>query len=199
MDGVAHFDPGSVDVRLVRALTTRGATGGMRKLDVACAMFWPAPALSPLRIIMGRSYRRQESHARLRFLKMLRAGVYSFSLVRLYASGCELMATWQYSIVLYPRHSLEQSNPDPLLEEEVLLTLPNAKGVVPRSQTPPRVTYAQIERQPSMPPRHFAVDTGLVTLHIARAPAFFFTRNRTGLWYTVGLYISDDPADTPAT
>jgi hypothetical protein len=110
---------------------------------------------------MGRSCGRQESHTKLRFLKMLRTGIFFFSL-RFHASGYELMATWQYSIVLYPRHSPEQTKPNPLLEGEVLLALRNAQGVVPQSQAPPGVTPAQIERQPSMPPRHFAVDFGLV-------------------------------------
>ena len=40
---------------------------------------------------MGRNYRWQESHTRLRFLKMFRAGMYSSSL-RTSASGYELMA-----------------------------------------------------------------------------------------------------------
>jgi hypothetical protein len=56
-------------------------------------------------------------------------------------------------------HLPEQTKPDPLLEEEVLLALRNAQGVVPRSQAPPGVTPAQIELQPS---RLFPVDFGLV-------------------------------------
>jgi hypothetical protein len=59
-------------------------------------------------------------------------------------------------------HSPEQSRPEPLLEEEVLLTLRNAEGVVPRSQAPPGVTPAQIKHQPLMPPRSLPVDFGII-------------------------------------
>jgi hypothetical protein len=59
-------------------------------------------------------------------------------------------------------HLPEHTKPDPLLEEEVLLALRSAQGVVPRSQAPPGVTPAQIEQQPSMPPGLFPVDFGLV-------------------------------------
>ncbi len=69
---------------------------------------------------------------------------------------------WQYSIVLYPRHSPGQTKPEPLLEEEVLLALRNAQGVLPRSQAPPGVTPKQIERQPLTPLRSFPVDFALV-------------------------------------
>ena len=48
------------------------------------------------------------------------------------------------------------------MEEEVLLALRNAPGVVPRSQAPPGVTPPQIERQPLTPLRHFPVDFGIV-------------------------------------
>src|SRR6266576_4361180 len=57
----AKFHPDSIDVRLVRILTTRSVTGGERKLDVAHAAFWPAPGSSSHRIrlwgevITGRS------------------------------------------------------------------------------------------------------------------------------------------------
>ena len=68
--------------------------------------------------------------------------------------------TWQYSIVLYPKHSPEQTETEPLLKEEVLLTLRNATGVVPRSQAPPGVTPAQIERRSLVPPRDFPVGFG---------------------------------------
>jgi hypothetical protein len=60
-DGVERFDSDSIDVCLVRTLTTRSATGGVCKLDVARAVFWPAPGSSPHRIklwgevIAGRS------------------------------------------------------------------------------------------------------------------------------------------------
>ena len=64
--------------------------------------------------------------------------------------------------MLYPRHSPEQTKPEPLLEEEVLLTLRNAQGVVPRSQAPPGIAPKHIEPQPLMPPRNFPVDFGLV-------------------------------------
>ncbi|KAH9984133.1 hypothetical protein BJV77DRAFT_1072385, partial [Russula vinacea] len=49
-DGTAYIDPYSIDVRLVRTLTTRGVTGGVHKLDVARAAFWPAPGSTPRRI-----------------------------------------------------------------------------------------------------------------------------------------------------
>ncbi|KAF8485984.1 hypothetical protein DFH94DRAFT_162877 [Russula ochroleuca] len=137
-DGATYVDPNSIDVRLVRTLTTRGVSGGVHKLDVARAVFWPASDSSPRRIklcgevIAGRSFTP------------------SFVF-----SKCSV----QYSIVLYPMHLPEQTKPDPLLEEEVLLALRNAQGVVPRSQAPPGVTPAQIELQPS---RLFPVDFGLV-------------------------------------
>ena len=62
-------------------------------------------------------------------------------------------------------HLPEQTKPEPLLKEEVLLALRNAQGVVPRSQAPPGVIPAQIEPQPLMPPRLFPVDFGLVLLN----------------------------------
>jgi hypothetical protein len=49
-DKAANFDLDSIDVRLVRTLTTRSLTGGVRKLDVARAAFWPAPGSSSHRI-----------------------------------------------------------------------------------------------------------------------------------------------------
>jgi hypothetical protein len=124
-DGTAHVDPESIDVRLVRTLTTRGITGGVHRLDVARAAFWPAPGTSPRRVklwgevIAGRS--------------LTPSFVFSKCAV-------------QYTIELYPRHSAAQTQPEPMLEEEVLLTLRNAQGVVPRPQVPPGVTPAQIER-----------------------------------------------------
>ncbi|KAH9986500.1 hypothetical protein BJV77DRAFT_57816 [Russula vinacea] len=140
-DGATYVDPDSIDVRLVRTLTTRSVSGGVLKLDLARAVFWPAPGTTPRRIklwgevIAGRSFTP------------------SFVF-----SKCSV----QYSIVLYPMHLPEHTKPDPLLEEEVLLALRSAQGVVPRSQAPPGVTPAQIEQQPSMPPGLFPVDFGLV-------------------------------------
>lgn len=66
----------------------------------------------------------------------------------------------QYSIVLYPRHPPEQTKPEPLLEEEVLLVLRNAQGVVPLSQAPTGITPKPIETQSLAPPRSFVVDYG---------------------------------------
>jgi hypothetical protein len=43
------FDPESIDIRLVRSLTTRGLTGGVRRFDVARAVLWPAQGSSPHR------------------------------------------------------------------------------------------------------------------------------------------------------
>ena len=45
--GSTSFDPDSIDIRLVRALITRGLTGGVRKFDVARAVLWPAQGSSP--------------------------------------------------------------------------------------------------------------------------------------------------------
>jgi len=41
------FHPESIDICLVRALITRGLTGGVRKFDVARAVLWPAQGSSP--------------------------------------------------------------------------------------------------------------------------------------------------------
>jgi hypothetical protein len=49
-DSAANFDLDSIDVRLVRTLTARSVSGGVRKLDVARAAFWPAPGSSPHQI-----------------------------------------------------------------------------------------------------------------------------------------------------
>ena len=49
-DWAAHFDFDSIDVRLVRTLATQSVTGGVRKLDVARAAFWPAPGCTPRKI-----------------------------------------------------------------------------------------------------------------------------------------------------
>lgn len=64
--------------------------------------------------------------------------------------------------MLYARHSPEQIKTEPILEEEVILTLRNVPGVVPRSQAPPGITPAQIERQPLIVPRDFPLDFGRV-------------------------------------
>ena len=61
-DGATYVDPDSIDVRLVRTLTTRSVSGGVLKLDLARAVFWPAPGTTPRRIklwgevIAGRSF-----------------------------------------------------------------------------------------------------------------------------------------------
>ncbi|KAH9998859.1 hypothetical protein BJV74DRAFT_189666 [Russula compacta] len=131
----ARFDPHSIDVRLVRTLTTRSVTGVVQSLDIARAAFWPAPGSSPHGMkLWGEVIASKRLTPSFNFSK------------------CSV----RYSIVLYPRHSPEQVKPQPLLEEEVLLTLRNAAGVEPRSQAPPGVIPAQIECQRSMPPRLFA-------------------------------------------
>lgn len=110
---------------------------------------------------MGRNRRRQATHAQFRFLKMLRPGIYAYfqrSLSRW------AHVTWQYSIVLYPRNSPEQTKSRPLVEEEILVTLRNAPGVVPRSLAPPGVTPAPIDSQRSVPSRFFPVDHGHVLI-----------------------------------
>ena len=68
----------------------------------------------------------------------------------------------QHSIVFYPMNSPEHMKSRPLLEEEILVTLRNAPGVVPTSQAPVGVYPAPIERQRSMSSRLFPVDHGLV-------------------------------------
>ncbi|KAI0277295.1 hypothetical protein BGY98DRAFT_1097546 [Russula aff. rugulosa BPL654] len=136
-----NFDLDSIDIRLVRTVTTHSVPVGVRKLDIARAAFWPAPCSSSHRIklwgevIAGRS--------------LTPSFVFS---------KCSV----QYSIVLYPRHSPQQTKPEPLLKEEVILTLRSAPGVAPRSQAPPGLTPAQIERQPLVPPRDFPVDFGMI-------------------------------------
>jgi hypothetical protein len=49
-DKAGNVDLDSIDVRLVRTLTTRNVNGGVRELDVARAAFWPAPDSSSHRI-----------------------------------------------------------------------------------------------------------------------------------------------------
>jgi hypothetical protein len=163
-DMAANFDLDSIDVRLVRTLTTRSVTGGVRKLDVARAAFWLAPGSSPHQIklwgevITGRSLTPSFVFSKCSVQVLYTHFFLSASLYQ----GMWAHGTWQYSIVLYPKHSPEQTETEPLLKEEVVLTLRNAPGVVPRSQAPPGVTPAQIERRSWVPPRDFPVDFGLV-------------------------------------
>ncbi len=49
-DRAAYVDLASIDVRLVRTLTSRSITGGVRRLDVGRAAFWSAPGSSPHRL-----------------------------------------------------------------------------------------------------------------------------------------------------
>jgi len=108
---------------------------------------------------MGRSRRCQGPHTQLRFLEMLRQGIYAYFLC---SSLIWTHVMCQYSIVFYPRNSLEEAKCQPLLEEPVLLTLRNAPGVVPRSHAPPGITAAPIEHQRSIPPRFFPIDHGMI-------------------------------------
>ena len=93
-DMAANFDLDSIDVRLVRTLTTRSVTGGVRKLDVARAAFWLAPGSSPHRIklwgevIAGRSLTPSFVFSRCSVQVLY---MHFFSL-RPYTSGCGLMA-----------------------------------------------------------------------------------------------------------
>ena len=41
-NGGASFHPESIDIRFVRALTTRGLTGGVHETEVERAVLWPA-------------------------------------------------------------------------------------------------------------------------------------------------------------
>jgi hypothetical protein len=61
----------------------------------------------------------------------------------------------QYSIVLYPRRVPDKSEREPLLSEEVLLTLHNAAGVVPRSLAPAAVAPQPVESRRSATTRNF--------------------------------------------
>ena len=45
-NGGAYFHPESIDIRLVRSLTTRGLTGGVREFEVVRAVLWPARGCS---------------------------------------------------------------------------------------------------------------------------------------------------------
>jgi len=142
-DEGARFDLDSIDVRLVRTLITRSVTGGERKLDVARAAFWHVRGSSPRRIkLWGEIVAGRRLTPSFDFSK------------------CSV----RYSIVLYPRNSPEQTRSQPLVEEEVLLTLRNAPGIVPRSLAPPGVTPAPIESQRSVPARFFPVDHGHVLI-----------------------------------
>jgi len=49
-DWGTQLDIDSIDVCLVRTLTTQSLTGGVLKLDVSRATFWPAPGSTPRRI-----------------------------------------------------------------------------------------------------------------------------------------------------
>ncbi|KAI0303668.1 hypothetical protein B0F90DRAFT_1309737 [Multifurca ochricompacta] len=137
--GAAHLDPELIDVRLVRTVITRGVAGGIRSLDLARAVFWPAPGCSQSTKLWGEVIVGRRLTPSFNFSK------------------CSV----RYSIVLYP-HSPEQIECQPLISEEVSLTLRNASGVVPRRQAPPGVTPPQIERQRAMPPRFFSLDFGIV-------------------------------------
>jgi hypothetical protein len=111
---------------------------------------------------MGRGRCWQASHARLRFRKVQRSGIFGYFLC---SSLIWTHVAWQYAIILYPTHPPVQipSKRQPLLEEEILLGLRNAPGVVPRSQAPSGLIPAPLERQPTiLPPRHYPVDFGLI-------------------------------------
>jgi len=142
-DKASQLTLDSIDVRLVRTLITRSATGGERRVEVARAVFWPAQDCSPRRIKLW-----GEVVAAKRFTP-------SFDF-----SKCSV----RYSIVFYPRNSPEETKCQPLLEEPVLLTLRSAPGVVPRSHAPPGITPAPIEHQRSNPSRLFPVDHGMVLI-----------------------------------
>ncbi|KAH9052920.1 hypothetical protein EDB83DRAFT_1179253 [Lactarius deliciosus] len=129
-----YFDPESIDIRLVRALVTRGLTGGIRKLDVARAVLWPA---------QGSSLHSTKLWGEI-FVEKCLTPSFDFS-------NC----TVRYSIVLYPRHTPDKSEREPLLSEEVLLTLHRAVGVVPRPQAPPGIIPQPIEHKRSVTTRSF--------------------------------------------
>ncbi|KAI9439828.1 hypothetical protein H4582DRAFT_1551445 [Lactarius indigo] len=129
-----YFDPESIDIRLVRALVTRGLAGGVRKLDVARAVLWPA---------QGSSLFSTKLWGEVLVEKFFTP---SFDF-----SDCSV----RYSIVLYPRHTPDKSEREPLLSEEVLLTLHKAAGVVPRPQAPPGVMPQPVERKRSVTTRSF--------------------------------------------
>lgn len=133
-DEATYFDPESIDIRLVRALATRGLTGGVRKLDVARAVLWPA---------QGSSLHSTKLWGEILVEKCLTP---SFDF-----SNCSV----RYSIVLYPRHTPDKSEREPLLSEEVLLTLRKAAGVVPRPQAPPGIIPQPIEHKRSVTTRSF--------------------------------------------
>ncbi|KAI0255040.1 hypothetical protein BJV78DRAFT_1359029 [Lactifluus subvellereus] len=138
-DGLFGSHP--IDVRLVRTLVTRSLTGGVRKLDIARARFWEAPGSSAQSIkLMGE-------------ITIGRRLTPTFDF-----SKCSV----RYSVVLYPRRVPEQTEYQPLVSEEVLLTLRNAPGISPRSKAPTSITSPRIENQRSMPPRFYPVDFGLV-------------------------------------
>ncbi|KAI9463276.1 hypothetical protein BJY52DRAFT_1254315 [Lactarius psammicola] len=132
--GVTSFHPESIDIRLVRALITRGLSGGVRKIDMARAVLWPA---------QGTSLHSTKLWGEILVEKFLTP---SFDF-----SNCSV----RYSIALYPRHTPDKSEPEPLLSEEVLVTLHKAAGVVPRSQAPPGAVPQPVERKRSVNTRYF--------------------------------------------
>ncbi|KAI0254027.1 hypothetical protein BJV78DRAFT_1280438 [Lactifluus subvellereus] len=139
ISGAGFFGSRMIDVRLDRTLITRGFAGAARKLDVGRAVFWEAPGSSPQNIklwgeiIIGRHL----------------IPTFDFS-------KCSV----RYSIVLYPSCSPEQTEYEPLVSEEVILTLRNAPGIVPRSQA--LSSIPRLENQRSMPPRFPSADFALV-------------------------------------
>ncbi|KAN0132860.1 hypothetical protein V8E53_009225 [Lactarius tabidus] len=132
-EGVS-FHPKSIDIRLVRTLTTRGLSGGVREFEVARAVLWLA---------QGSSVHSTKLWGEILVGKILTP---SFDF-----SNCSV----RYSIVLYPRRVPDKSEREPLLSEEVLLTLHNAAGVVPRPLAPPTVAPQRVESKRSAATRSF--------------------------------------------
>lgn len=89
-DSAANFDLDSIDVRLVRTLTTRIVTGGVRKLAVARAAFWPAPGSSPRWIKLWGEVIASRSLTPSFVFSKCSVQVYALS-PRPYANGYELM------------------------------------------------------------------------------------------------------------
>jgi hypothetical protein len=129
-----NFQPGSIDIRLVRTLTTRGLSGGVREFEVARAVLWPA---------RGSSVHSTKLWGEILVGKFLTP---SFDF-----SNCSV----RYSIVLYPRRVPDKSEREPLLSEEVLVTLHNAAGVVPRPLAPAAVAPQPAESKRSATTRNF--------------------------------------------
>ncbi|KAH9972190.1 hypothetical protein BGW80DRAFT_1446134 [Lactifluus volemus] len=139
--GAAISGPQSIDIRLVRTLITRSGTSGARKVDVARAQIWEAPGGSPHNLKLWGE------------LTVGRRLTPTFDFSR-----CSI----RYSIVLNPRRAPDQTEFEPLVSEEVLLTLRNIPGIVPRSNAPAPVTPPPAPTPRVMPPRFFPVDFGLV-------------------------------------